>query len=358
MKKVLLISPLPPPVGGIATWTKQILDKSKSLVDSGIILHHYNYNLRGRKITSKGILTRIYSGISDLLYHYSSIKKLCESFKPDIVHLTTSGSLGLFKDYVILRFFKSKYVKSILHIRYGRIPEIKEKNNWEWKILKRNLTLSDYIIVLDNGTLKALEEFSSKLALIPNPIVDEKISDLNEVLDKESKSIVFVGHVIKTKGVLELIEAFLELSDEYTLKIIGPYEILMYDELVKVSRNNSRIDFLGSKSNDTVLEELKKCDIFVLPSYTEGFPNVVLEAMAQKCVVISTKVGAIPDMLDGDCGICVDSKSTDALKEAFILLENNKELKDVFVNNAYKKVVEQYSFTKVYNQLLLIWKNL
>ena len=69
MKKVLLVSPLPPPVGGIATWTKQILGSSDRMLQEGVNLKHYNYNLKNRKITKLNLYSRITSGIKDLVFH-------------------------------------------------------------------------------------------------------------------------------------------------------------------------------------------------------------------------------------------------------------------------------------------------
>ena len=61
---------------------------------------------------------------------------------------------------------------------------------------------------------------------------------------------------------------------------------------------------------------LSASDVFVLPSYTEGFPNVIIEAMAMGKPIIATSVGAIPEMLDEGCGVVVPPKDADSLQKA------------------------------------------
>jgi glycosyltransferase involved in cell wall biosynthesis len=110
--------------------------------------------------------------------------------------------------------------------------------------------------------------------------------------------------------------------------------------------------------NAAVLLELKKSRIFALPSYTEGFPNVVLEAMATKNSIIATKVGAIPEMLENEAGILVDVADEKSLYEALKTLSENDSLQHLLSENAFRRCAEVYSIETVVNQYLGIWKSL
>jgi glycosyltransferase involved in cell wall biosynthesis len=78
--------------------------------------------------------------------------------------------------------------------------------------------------------------------------------------------------------------------------------------------------FIKSSESVTMVAE-EDGAIFVLPTYTEGFPNVILECMASGCPIITTPVGAIPDMLQFGstqaCGACVDVKDVQGLKNNY-----------------------------------------
>ncbi len=92
-----------------------------------------------------------------------------------------------------------------------------------------------------------------------------------------------------------------------------------------------------------------------MPSYSEGFPNVILEAMACFCAIISTKVGAIPYILDNNSGICVESKNTEQLNNAITHLLSNEDLRFEIGMNAFNKVKNEYSIDKIGTEIKNIW---
>src|SRR5690606_33278070 len=101
--------------------------------------------------------------------------------------------------------------------------------------------------------------------------------------------------------------------------------------------------------------------IFALPSYTEGFPNVILEAMSMGCAVIATNVGAIPEMLaissDKPCGICVPVKNVEKLTEAITLLISNPQKVEMMGRNGSERVLKYYTFNSIIKQYMSVWQN-
>ena len=110
-----------------------------------------------------------------------------------------------------------------------------------------------------------------------------------------------------------------------------------------------------------VIKEMQKCDIFVLPTYTEGFPNVILESMAAGCAIISTPVGAIPQMLeddgDGKYGLLVEPRNVQQLHDAIEHLLNDEALKQEMRQNVQRRVNERYNIDVVWSKMLKIWKS-
>lgn len=358
--KLLLVSPLPPPYGGIARWTEQLLAFLNK--NSVIEYKHLDIAVRWRTVHG-GVLLRLFGGNIQLFYDYLRfIFSLILGF--NIIHLTSSGSFGLVRDLFFSFTAKLFRAKFIIHIRFGRIPEIFESKNYEYYLLLLIFKFTDKIICIDRNTYNFLlgfsEEISNKLYLIPN-CIDYNFKD--ELIEYSSKNniISFVGWIKREKGVEELISAFLNLDlTDWNLKLIGPIDQNFFMELDgKYSLSNKEnIQFIGNLDNREVLVELKKSKVFALPSYTEGFPNVVLEAMATKNSIIATKVGALPEMLENQSGILVNVADSKDLEKALKLLLQDNSLKCLLSENAFQRCKEIYSIDTVVNQYLSIWKSL
>jgi glycosyltransferase involved in cell wall biosynthesis len=103
------------------------------------------------------------------------------------------------------------------------------------------------------------------------------------------------------------------------------------------------------------MEFLAQASVFVLPSYTEGFPNAVLEAMALGKPIIGTRVGAIPEMLTGDCGVLIAPKNAREIRDALKLLLNDNELRKRLAGKARARVTEEYSLESVFHRYKQVW---
>lgn len=125
----------------------------------------------------------------------------------------------------------------------------------------------------------------------------------------DAKLIVYVGHLIATKGLRELSSAFIELASRIpNLELACIGEGSMRTELEQTRTKSGlagRFHLPGSASSAQVAQWLSAADIFCLPSYSEGCPNVVLEALACGTPVVGTAIGGIPDLLSVMSGILV-----------------------------------------------------
>ena len=161
---------------------------------------------------------------------------------------------------------------------------------------------------------------------------------------------------------MELVEGCSKIPN-IELRIVGKCIPEMKEELLSLAKRKvddiSWLKFVGEVSHEEVIREFNQADLFVFPSYSEGFPNVILEAMACGCPIVSSDVGAIPEMLDinGDaCGICFKSRSANEVKRAIDCLLLDESQKKHFSQKAKKRVNEMYSIPKVWQQLVEIWK--
>lgn len=356
--KVLLVSPLPPPTGGIASWSLNLLNFYENNI-SNFEISHQNTAINYRSITNKNLFKRVISGFKNTLSIIREFKKELKIVNPDLIHLTSSSSLALFKDLILIYIAKKEKISIITHFHFGRIPELSENKNWEWYLLKKVINRSDYIIVIDEKSFVILKNNGfNNIINIPNPISIE-LEDIarkqkNTCVRNKKSSIVFVGHVIPYKGVYELVEACTFLNEVDQLLFVGPVEDKIKNELICLAKNRNNgewLAFTGNIDKEGVLNYLVNAPILALPSYTEGFPYVVLEAMSMGCSVIGTKVGAIPEMLaiksNKPCGLCVETKNVGQLIEAIKILICDTDTSKSMGNNGLCRVLENYTIGKI-----------
>ena len=97
---------------------------------------------------------------------------------------------------------------------------------------------------------------------------------------------------------------------------------------------------------------MRDADIFILPSYREGLPNALLEAMASGCAVIASSVGAIPDVIeDGKNGILITQGDKLQLASSIIKLGSSKQLREDFGTHARKTIMNQHDINNVWKDV-------
>lgn len=310
------------------------------------------------------ILKRIWVGLLSYGKIYRQMKQMIKSTHYDVLHLCSSGHISLVKDYVYVKFAKKNSVKTVVHYHFGLIPKLAQKNNWEWKLIKRVIRLSDNVIVIDLKSKETLEKSGfNNVFYLPNPISQEVVDIINKEkasAKRQANHLLFVGHVIPTKGVYELVEACKDIPS-IRLDVVGRIIPEVRTKMLDLAGDDvGWIHFKGELPRQEVIREMLSCGIFVLPTYTEGFPNVILESMACSCPIVTTDVGAIPEMLDVEnnpCGICVVPKNVEELKSAIQHMLNDGNYAELCGERAAKRVNSNYSVDVVWKQLSNVWKS-
>lgn len=369
--KVLLCSPYkvsPAVIGaGIKIWADNILQYYKTIVsDIEIIPVSFDRNYYVSVDTNK--IKRLYLGLKEYKGFVANAIRSIRSERCDVVHICSSASFSLVKDLVLIRAAKKRAVKSAVHFHFGRIPELSVKKNWEWRLLKCVIRRADCIITMDQASYSTLCDLGyANIRLCPNPL---SLAIINQVtaeygsIQRESKKLLFVGHVLPSKGVFELVEACSSF-DNIELHIIGKVQEPVCSQLIKLSKKKDDGRWLkmrGEVQHEVVLREMQSASLFLFPSYTEGFPGVILEAMACGCSIVATNVGAIPEMLDVQSpinyGLCVNPRDVSSFAKAVKVMMDNPQFAEECAINAKERVFDNYSVPAVWTQLSTIWRTI
>jgi L-malate glycosyltransferase len=341
--KVLLISPLPPPAGGIATWTSQYLnwaernDLNVEIVNTAVI------GSRALKINTK---TMILDEIKRTFNIIEELKHKIVRFKPQVVHLNTPcGKLGIIRDYMCARIAKKSGLKLFIHYRCNISDQINESKVSRF-FLRKLAKIADVNLVLNNSSSEFLKNEANCCSIkIANFIDEVSMIAGSKIISNQIKIVSFVGHVQKTKGVIEVINAAMILPD-ITFKLAGP----VADD-IKELKTPSNLKFLGAIPKNEVRDLLMESDVFLLPSYTEGFSNAILEAMALGLPIITTPVGANEDMIENMGGLIVEVGDSSSIVKAIVEL-NECEPRTEMSEWNLTKVKNHYTTDKVIRELV------
>lgn len=179
----------------------------------------------------------------------------------------------------------------------------------------------------------------------------------------DSKNIVCVGRLCEQKGQLLLIEALAYLLKQghlmhLTLAGDGPMRAEI-EQLISRHNLEKYVTITGWISSEQVRSEILKARVFVLPSFAEGLPVVIMEAMVLGCPVLSTYVAGIPELVvPGENGWLVPAGDCKALADAMkdILCMSVDDLQQLGVN-AKKKVLEKHSIDAEVRKLIDLFKD-
>ena len=365
MIRVLFVSPLGnEKSGGIAKWTSNILDFYKKQKNGVELIHCYNSDIIAA-FDGDTIMSRIKKGIQNYLPLYKQVKSYIKNNNLDVLHICTSASISLIKDIAILKLAKRNNIRTIVHFHFGRIPIIYKSFNWERVLINYVVKIADQVVVMDNYSYLTLKNRGfSHVYNIPNPLsleTENIIESNRNKFSRQSNKVVFVGQLLETKGIFELINAAKNIH-HITVKMIG---VCPNQDIMSEIENSAGKDYknwlciTGALPYETVIKEMLSASVFVLPTYTEGFPNVIIESMACSCPIVTCPVGAIPEMLNINgnkpCGICVPPKDGNALKNAIIKMLENPEQASVMGTNARARVLSEYSINSIWEKLCCIW---
>lgn len=224
-----------------------------------------------------------------------------------------------------------------------------------YKITKKPLK------VLANGNVNGIDNdyFDPELYPLENKIqLRQKLGIL-----ENDFVFIFVGRLVKDKGINELIAAFLKVqskSENIKLLLVGPFENdfdPLNSETIKAIQECNNIVTVGFQPD--VRPYLAISDALVFPSYREGFPNVVLQAGAMGLPCIVTNISGCNEIiLEGQNGTIIPVKDEAAIFNAMIKVSSNKDYYLVLKTNARKMITSRYEQKMVWEALLAEYKSL
>ena len=359
--KVVIAGPYPKNIekirGGVEAVVVNLTEGLQHFADLDLHVVTLRKGIQQERIASSDRLNVHYlpmaSRLSYLTFYANRqrIKKKITNIAPDIIHAQAAGV------YAEAAFQTNCPTVVTLHgIRHREVTTFKSAFSRlyrGWSIIRTErfcVKNAQHIIAISPYILEEFGDLiSADTYLIENPIAD-KFFTLKD--QSQPGRILFAGVIIPRKQVLELLQAMvkvrrsvptvqLRLAGDKQNPIDGGHYFAELQEFITREQLGENVHFLGSLSEDELLKEYMECSLLVLPSVQETAPMVIMQAMAAGKVVVATRVGGIPYLVqDGQNGLLVDSGDVPALAEAIIRLLRNNTLR-VTMGRKARKVAEQ-----------------
>lgn len=280
-----------------------------------------------------------------------TIKKI----NPDITHVQGIG-MGI-------PAFLSKTFWRIPYIVWGQGSDVYLPWRFKKPISKIVLSTAGAVIALTiNMQQEMLKTCKRQIMIIPNGIDLDKFNGLNREnarsemrIPNDDIIVTFVGTLRPVKGVKYLIQAMdLIHKKNADIKLMLVGDGPDRQELERMTEELELKDvvvFVGKVPNEKIPMYMTASDIFILPSLSEGFPIVNLEAMASGLPVIVTKVGGLPEIVnEGENGFLVEPKNPEQLADKILMLMEDNNLRYKISENNKKKA-KDFSWENVIDQL-------
>jgi glycosyltransferase involved in cell wall biosynthesis len=336
--RLLVLGPLPPPAGGVETVTRAVLD-SNAFADFEV--HHCDTTKKRSKDTQGrfDLGNLVWAGI-----HFARMTAAVLRFRPHVVYMPLTATWsGFWRDAVLASIAKCGRAKVIAHVHGSWLDRILAARGTTERMVRFCLTRFDALLMLGDHWKQMIcgYGYAGKVRIVPSTFerpVFEAGEDFARDYAVAEPHGLFVGQLGRGKGVLDLLHALARIkaagaAPRFTLvggpQFSGDWEAILRlrDELGLTQL----VEMTGILLGNTLYERFRRADYFVLPSYYEGLPIVLLEAGCFGLPVITTAVGSVPDLIRHESnGLLVTAGNVAELQRAIERLRGDAPVRERF----------------------------
>lgn len=348
--KILVIGPsITKSKGGMATMIEGL--KYSEILSNNDLEFYSSY------IDGNFLVRLFYSFFS--YFRFKFIRK-----KYDIYHIHSASYGSLFRKSRYVYYLKRKRKKVILHIHGAEFMVFYNKlNDTKKNKVVSTLKKANVVVALSDGWKKTFEDAFGLIncVSIPNGIDVKKYEMCQCNIIDNRMSFISLGRLGERKGTYLLIDAVKSIirdCPDIKVYLAGDGEIDKAKEIIKRYGLENNIFVLGWLGLEEKKKYLSLVSTLILPSYNEGLPMAILEAMAAKKVIISTNVGAISCVVNSDNGFLIDSGDVKSLAHSIKTIYNNECDCNSKSENSYKKIMSEYDTRVIHRKIEELYKKI
>ncbi|HXW68852.1 MAG TPA: glycosyltransferase family 4 protein [Dissulfurispiraceae bacterium] len=273
--------------------------------------------------------------------------------KARLVYIHSSAYISFYRKsiFVLLSVVLGK--KVVFHIHPTGFAEFyKELSGLRLKYANFILKKTDTIVVLTGGMKQLMQSFfpEKRVHVLPNAVDVRALADRHGIQRKDNE-LLYLGWYIRAKGVYELVDAVGLLRKNGRTIHLNFFGTKKIDELRDYVRTKGLDDVISINHWIDDVEKLRvlySSSVLILPSHSEGMPNVILEAMATRTPVIATSVGGMRELLRNEQNaIITGANNPFDLAEKIEWMLQDKYLRDHLVENAYREIEQNHDVSVI-----------
>lgn len=281
----------------------------------------------------------------------------------DVVHLHMAMYGSFWRKQFPFYWARLFRCKTIIHLHGSEFKQFYADGGWLRKWLIRNMfsNASSSMMLSEQWRdwLNSICKKKPTIDIVYNTATERERPDRS---GREVVTITLMGRLGKRKGTYDLLEAFESLVKQHPharLVLPGDGEIDEVKALVKEKGLEDVVEVPGWVSGDAQNALWNRTDIYTLPSYNEGLPGSVLEAMSAGLACVSTPVGGIPEaVIDGDTGYLVEAGDVAGLEKALSRLVADEELRLRMGNAGYNLLQTKFNLDRIVGQVVALQERL
>jgi len=288
--------------------------------------------------------------------------------KPQIVQVFTCTYWGYWRNWIYILIGRTFRRKTIFHLLGAIDLFYYEVGNIQRILLRKSFNSADCYLLQSPQLERWLKQFSGKTVIgLWNGIDFTKIQtksspSLRLITSFEGNVGITIGNLSLNKGIVDIISVLAKIKEEGIIIgwiFIGRGDLPFYSKFAEEKGVSQQIFFMGEVEEAIKWQMLHHSDFFCLPSYAEGQPISIIEAMACGLPIISTRVGSIPEMIqDGVTGFLIIPGDVFELKNAVLNLKNNPLLYESMGANSLRICHERHNIQFLYTALKELYINL
>jgi glycosyltransferase involved in cell wall biosynthesis len=362
-----------PPNEGIGNY---VYNMSKKFIEKGhkiTIITRGSWNKSQREVIDGiNVIKAPYLPIYPFYIHLHGVfvNKIFKSIESqiDVVHIHTPLSPLVKTSLPIITIVHTPMLIDYNYVNITSIHSLLSKISARFVSYPLELKLlqaSDVVTTVSRSIAQELKEYHfdpDEVVVIGNGVDEKFFVPAQNTID-DDKYIMYAGHIDREKGLFDLVdcgEYICNQRSDISFILAGRGRDL--DKLKKKVRKlglQDKFIFLGQVGKDQLVQLYQNATLFAFPSYHEGLPTVLLEAMSCGLPVIATDVRGNRDLISsGKNGILVPSRSPKEIADAILRLLDDEKMRRKLGKNARETIEEQYTWDEISNRMVKCYESL